>query len=410
MLKSRPLFSGIGVLVLLFGASWPVLGQQTTVIGPMSANSLSEVLTEVTVHSGNPGIGDVISVLTGLEVATAPLGSPSGGFVYSYDEGIGAPLRRSGTFGPQFVERALTTGRGTFSFGLNVFNSTYDTVSGHPLDGFRVATFRGPNPFISSSTLSLRLRSQTTALFSSVGVTDDLDIAVAVPIVRVAIDARMTQEEPSVGTAMLLSNGSSTGLSDIAVVGKYRLWTSSEERGGLAALVTLRMPTGDEEDLRGVGAWRTTLGATASAALGRVSVHANGGYEFWDRSVRLVNNQPGPFDEVWDLADQVQYGVAVEFELHPTLTFIVEGMGRMIRDSGTLQTVSFDTELSPELGIDGVNLLQVTSRPLRKFVLAPGVKWNLGGNRLISFGFRMSQADTGLRDAFTPLVGFNWTL
>ena len=123
-----------------------------------------------------------------------------------------------------------------------------------------------------------------------------------------------------------------------------------------------------------------------------------------------MNNQPGPFDEVWDLADQVQYGVAVEFELHPTLTFIVEGMGRMIRDSGTLQTVSFDTELSPELGIDGVNLLQVTSRPLRKFVLAPGVKWNLGGNRLISFGFRMSQADTGLRDAFTPLVGFNWTL
>ena len=108
----RPALSCIVVLVLLFGAPWSALGQQTTVIGPLSATSLSEVLSEVTVHSGNPGIGDVISVLTGLEVATAPLGSPSGGFVYSYDEGVGAPLRRSGTFGPQFVERALTTGRG----------------------------------------------------------------------------------------------------------------------------------------------------------------------------------------------------------------------------------------------------------------------------------------------------------
>ena len=59
--------------------------------------------------------------------------------MYSYDEGVGAPLRRSGTFGPQFVERALTTGRGTTSFGLNVFHATYDTISGYRLDDLPVA-------------------------------------------------------------------------------------------------------------------------------------------------------------------------------------------------------------------------------------------------------------------------------
>jgi hypothetical protein len=85
-------------------------------------------------------------------------------------------------------------------------------------------------------------------------------------------------------------------------------------------------------------------------------------------------------------------------------------MGRLVRDSGRLDTVSFDTELSPELGVDGVDLLQVTSGHLRKFILVPGIKWNLGGNRLLSFGLRMAQADTGLRDTLTPLVGFNWTL
>jgi hypothetical protein len=397
-------------LVVLLGGSWPADAQQATVIGPIPTDSLNEVLSEVTYWSGNPGVGDVISALTGLEVATAPLGSPSGGFVYSYDEGVGAPLRRSGTFGPQFVERALTTGRGTTSFGLNVFNATYDTLSGYPLDDLRVATFRGPQPLISSSTLKLRLQSQTMALFSSVGVTDNLDVAVAVPIVRVAVDATLMQEEPAVGTAMLLAGGSSTGLGDIAVVGKYRFWKSNDERSGLAGLVTLRMPTGDEDNLRGLSAWRTLVSAIASAARGRVAVHANVGYEFWDRSVTLSNNQPGPFDQVWELADQMQYGMAVEFEVRPTLTFMVEAMGRIVRNSGQLETVSFDTEYSPELGSDGVNLLQVTSGRLRKFVMVPGVKWNLGGNRLFSFGLRIAQGDTGLRDTLTPLVGFNWTL
>ena len=410
MLKRLFVLDCIVAVVVLLGNSWPAEAQQTTVLGPISADSLTEVLREVTVPSGNPGIGDVISVLTGLEVATAPLGSPSGGFVYSYDEGVGAPLRRSGTFGPQFVERALTTGRGTTSFGLNVFNATYDTISGYPLDDIRVATFRGPQPFISSSTLNLQLRSQTTALFGSVGVTDNFDIATAVPIVRVDVNARMVQEEPGIGTAILLSDGSSTGLGDIALVGKYRFWKNRDERSGLAGVVTLRMPTGNEDDLRGISAWRTMVGIAASAALGRVAVHANGGYEFWDKSVTLSNNRPGPFDDVWELADQVQFGGAIEVEVRPTLTLTVESMGRLVRDSGQLDTVSFDTEFSPELGVDGVNLLQVTSGRLHKFILVPGVKWNLGGNRLLSFGLRMAQADTGLRDTFTPLVGFNWTL
>ena len=410
MLRCRFVLRCIISSAVLLGNSWPTDAQQTTVLGPISADSLTEALQQVTVPSGNPGIGDVISVLTGLEVATAPLGSPSGGFVYSYDEGVGAPLRRSDTFGPQFVERALTTGRGTTSFGLNVFNATYDTLSGYPLDDIRVATFRGPQPVISSSTLNLQLRSQTTALFSSVGVTDDLDVAVAVPIVRVDVNARMVQEEPGIGTAILLADGSSTGLGDIALVGKYRFWKNRDERSGLAGLVTLRMPTGNEADLRGIRAWRTMVGVAASAALGRVAAHANGGYEFWDKSVRLTNNRPDPFDEIWELADQVQFGGAVEVEIHPTVTFTVEAMGRLVRDSGQLDTVSFDTKLDPELGVDGVNLLQVTSGYLRKFVLVPGIKWNLGGNRLLSFGLRMAHADTGLRDTFTPLIGFNWTL
>ena len=397
-MRTHPSARALLSLIAAFFA-FPVFvhGQQNTVLGPLDTDSLSQVVSEVTVPSGNPAIGDVISVLTGLEVATAPLGSPSGGFVYAYDEGVGAPLRRSGTFGPQFIERALTTGRGTTSFGLNVFDATYDTLSGLPLNNLRVATFRGPQPFISSSTLNLRIRSQTAALFASMGVTDNLDLAIGVPLVRLSIDAAMTQVEPGIGSAILLANGSSTGFGDTAVLGKYRFWSSTNEQTSLAAMFSLRL-------------WRTMVGAIASTSIGRLAIHANGGYEFWDKSVALSNNQPGPTDQIWGLSDQVHYGAAVEFELHPTFTIMVETMGRHVRNAGQLNSVSFDTELSPELGIDGVNLLQVTSGRLRKIVFVPGIKWNIGGNRIVSFGLRMAQADTGLKDTLTPLVGFNWTL
>ena len=410
-MRTHPSARALLSLIAAFFA-FPVFvhGQQNTVLGPLDTDSLSQVVSEVTVPSGNPAIGDVISVLTGLEVATAPLGSPSGGFVYAYDEGVGAPLRRSGTFGPQFIERALTTGRGTTSFGLNVFDATYDTLSGLPLNNLRVATFRGPQPFISSSTLNLRIRSQTAALFASMGVTDNFDLAIGVPLVRLSIDAAMTQVEPGIGSAILLANGSSTGFGDTAVLGKYRFWSSTNEQTSLAAMFSLRLPTGDQDNLLGLGVWRTMVGAIASTSIGRLAIHANGGYEFWDKSVALSNNQPGPTDQIWGLSDQVHYGAAVEFELHPTFTIMVETMGRHVRNAGQLNSVSFDTELSPELGIDGVNLLQVTSGRLRKIVFVPGIKWNIGGNRIVSFGLRMAQADTGLKDTLTPLVGFNWTL
>ena len=76
-MRTHPSARALLSLIAAFFA-FPVFvhGQQNTVLGPLDTDSLSQVVSEVTVPSGNPAIGDVISVLTGLEVATAPLGSP----------------------------------------------------------------------------------------------------------------------------------------------------------------------------------------------------------------------------------------------------------------------------------------------------------------------------------------------
>ncbi len=43
-------------------------------------------------------------------LSTYPLGSPSGGFTYTFDPALGTLTRSSNSFGPSFAERALTTG------------------------------------------------------------------------------------------------------------------------------------------------------------------------------------------------------------------------------------------------------------------------------------------------------------
>src|SRR5262245_27021274 len=45
-------------------------------------------------------------------LSTYPLGSPSGGFTYTFDPALGTLMRSSASFGPSFADRSLPSGRG----------------------------------------------------------------------------------------------------------------------------------------------------------------------------------------------------------------------------------------------------------------------------------------------------------
>src|SRR5687768_15211697 len=68
----------------------------------------------------NPAVGIVRSFnkLTMVQLSTQPLGSPAGGFTYTFDESLGTFRRTSTSFGPSFAERAVTLGRNKFNAGL----------------------------------------------------------------------------------------------------------------------------------------------------------------------------------------------------------------------------------------------------------------------------------------------------
>ena len=370
--------------------------------------SLRETLRDVTRDSGNSGFGDLIAGLTALEVATAPLGAPAAGIVYRFDDDPNNPTLQTLNFVPLLLGRAATSGRSTAMFGFNIVRASYDTVSDFPLDALPVATFQGSAPIVTSSTLDLSVETLAVTGFATFGLTDDLDLNVAVPFVGVTLGGAMEQQEAAIGTTMFPIDASSFGLGDLAVTGQYRLWAGPNIPDGLSARVTLRAPTGNADQLRGVDTWRTMVSGTASKGFGRFSVHGTAGYESWSSDVALQNTLPANVVETWLLKDQVQIGGGFELAASMVVTVSLEALWRRVGRTGQLELRSVAAP-APEVGIESAQLLGVGPGGLEKNIIIPGISVNLGST-MLTFRTIVSLSDTGLRDTFIPMVGLSWAV
>jgi hypothetical protein len=317
-----------------------------------------------------PG-GDQLQVPTQVNQAlltllsTYPLGSPSGGFAYTFDPALGTLTRSRNSFGPSFAERALTTGRGKASLGFSYQHIAYDTFEGLNLrqrevrfyiphidccsrgaaalstpDGSRLTPpFEGD---LVEAALSLDLVSDTSVVFATYGVSDRLDIGLAVPFVRVAMDASVLASIERLSTGADTSvhafdgpnpdqqafrlSGVAAGLGDIALRAKY-VFTSSRRPLGLAAAVEARVPTGDETNLLGTGGVQTKIFAIASLNHDSLSPHVNIGY-----TVSSRGSLPGA-----TLRDEIVITVGADGALTPRVTVSLDVLARSLRDAGRMQ-------------------------------------------------------------------------
>ena len=239
------------------------------------------------------------------QLTTFPLGSSSGGFSYRYDPSLGTLSRSTNSFGPAFAERALTIGRQKFNFGVNYQHSTYDTFEGKNIDDGSIKFylthanvgglfFEGD---VIQTALRLNLTTNTVALFGNYGITDRLDVGVAIPIVSVDmtanIDATILRFATGANSPIhaftngtdkqtFVDSGSAKGIGDVVVRAKYRFFDSKTQ--GVAAGVDVRLPTGDETNLLGTGAAQTTLKLIGSSTSDKLAPHFNVGYTFTGKS------------------------------------------------------------------------------------------------------------------------------
>jgi hypothetical protein len=411
---SRPRILVVSLLffVVLLHAR-PLLAQTEDEEGKLAA-----VLYDVFPGDDAPSRGFVGSISS--QLSSFPLGSSAGGFTWTFDTGTGAFVRASQSFGPLFAERALTVGRNKLNVGFNYQRATYDEIEELSLRDGDLKRVAQVGSVIATDELSLELNVDTAGFFANYGVTDLLDVGVAIPVVRVKANfARRIRAFTPTGQEIMIDEpvregrATASGIGDVVVRGKFKLF--DQPGGGLALGLDLRLPTGDEEDLLGLPGTQAKLFGIYSTAVGRVAPHVNIGYTFGSsnnktstpEAVRLQANA-GTVDPfiLLSLPDEFNYTGGADFAVHPRVTIVGDIVGRVVRSVLELEQTD-SLGLGPQF--QGIDINRDNLVNLNLTLASVGVKFNPVSNLLVTFNALFPITKGGLRDKFTPVFGLDWS-
>jgi hypothetical protein len=384
-----------------------VIAALTAIIGAAPTNAfaqqsmrqvLSFLLTNQAVRTGDiekdaeatAATRDTISRALLIELATLPISTSSSGFTYLFNSDLGTRERASSSFGPFFVERALTSGRNQMSFGATFRYSRFDSLDGNDLrtgDFVTTATqFRDePQPF-DVETLALRIDTRTVTAFANYGISDRVDIGAALPIVsmRLAGDRINTYRGQTIPQAA--ATATTTGVADMAITARAHLLGS--RASGLTAGAELRLPTGREEDLLGTGEPALRLLAIGSLEGSRASAHVNGGYSWGG------------------ISREATYSAALTVAASERFTLVGEFLGRWIEGLGQISQVTAPHPTSA--GVDTIRLLPTATGTTTGMAVA-GFKWNVGGRWLVNANLLLPVTDRGLRARIVPAIALDYS-
>ncbi|MGE0640568.1 MAG: transporter [Thermoanaerobaculia bacterium] len=430
------------VFLLLVLAAGSSLRAQSGPLGELIPNLFDRtIVLAATAHEahfvdssrGLVEAGNLINDSIVSQLGTLPITSSAGGFTYTFDPALGVMTRTSESFGPIFTERAATIGKGKWNVGVNTSRYQYDSLDGLDLDedeitqsfthldtnhdGTTVATVYEGDLILADANLDL---SQDVTVFSATwGAGERFDLAFAIPLVRVQLDAALDTHIRRLATeglenppqhrfadggdqAVYRASGSSSGVGDIQLRGKFAM--IRKEGRGLALGVDVRLPTGDEDELLGTGATAVRVQLLGSANFGRLATHVNFGYTGAD----VTDSSKA------DLSDEFNFSLAADLAVHERVTLVGEILWRTLIDAPTLE-VGDTTHLYQRFDSDQITS---TTRPvldsrrddLNIATAVVGAKWNLWGQVLVSTHLMIALNDDGLRDtALVPTIGIDYS-
>lgn len=328
---------------------------------------------------------DAISAFLVTELGNLPVSSSSSGFTYRLEPTLGTTLRTSDSFGPFFTERSLTAGERQISVGIGYRQTSYRKIDGRSLrDGTLVATasrLAGDAQPFDTETLSLDLRTNTMTLQATVGVTDRLDVGVALPWVRVELDGERVDTYRGRRAVQAVASGDTSGPGDLILRTKYNIVRTGAS--GVSVGAEARLPTGDERNLRGTGDTTFSPNAIVSFERARTGVHATAGYTFGG------------------VSGELHYSAAATAVATPRLTIVGEIVGRRLASVGRLTQT---TAPHPSLANVSTLRLSTTDEATTRAAAVAGVKWNIASTWLLNVNLLRSLTDAGLTGGWTPTI------
>jgi hypothetical protein len=324
-----------------------------------------------------------------VNLASVPLSTSSGGFVYRINELLGTAERAGDTFGPFFVERALTPGKGHPSFGVSASTTSFTELDGKNLRDGSLLTlsnqFRDETAPFDTERLTLKIRSSGMTFFGSVPVTDHFEIGAALPLVRLELDGARVTDHRGTTLAQASASATASGVGDLALRGKYVLF--DEEGFGVAAAAELRAPTGDRDNLLGAGRTGYRISGLASYEPSHVAVHLNLGVAGGG------------------VSNEVSLGAAALMAVNPRVTLSGEMLARRVSELRDLDLVA-----APHPTIAGVDTYRLSAGKgdNTALQLVAGLKWNVARTMVLGGHVRWSATHSGLTATLTPTVAFEY--
>lgn len=407
-----------------------------------------------------------VTAAVGTELSLQSVAYPASAVLFTFSPTSGAVTRSTESFGPITAERAETVGRHRFYVAgtYQYFNfSTLDGLNLHKLPvEFLHASFPVPglnaNDYIPGTSMpiyeeeyvstldNIDLKINQVTLYATYGVTSRIDVSVAVPIVNVhfgatssaminretALPEPIPTTDPLYGSTdntgffhyfssadpagsvsqVFSSKKSATGIGDMVLRVKGTAVTLEHLRAALG--LDLRIPTGDAANFHGSGAIGIKPFLAASYA-GRISPHANLGFEYNGSSVLASNsvikgNVPGTgttFVGTGKLPNQFFYAFGVDASLNHRVTFAIDFLGQHLSSTFRIRQTNFvditgmsHPDIQDIVGYKGSENLEN---------LSVGAKVNLVGNLLLTANGTFKLNDAGLRATVVPLIGLSYS-
>jgi hypothetical protein len=324
-------------------------------------------------------------------VSALPTSASSAGFVYRFNPELGTVERSSPSFGPDFVERANTSGRGRVALGATWQRRTFSRLDGRDLSGSVLVTTANrfvdePQPY-DVETLELDVRSTVVSGFATVGITDRVDIGVAVPYAWLDVEGVRVDRYRGATFTQATATATSSGFGDVAIRGKCLVVA-----GGPAALAVAgewRVATGRAEDLLGAGRSAGRLFAVVSSEQSVVGAHANLGLGWGG------------------VSDEVYFAGALTVAVVPRLTLAGELSGRRLASVGRVVDIA-----APHPDVPGVETTRLGAEAGGVSAVLAGVsmKWNVATTWLVKASVLLPATSAGLTSHATLTLGLDYAI
>ncbi len=357
----------------------------------------------------NPPTFNFFNEAFATQIGQLPLATPASGFIFTFDNKAGVYTATQESFGPLLAERVETIGRHKAYVAFTYQWFGFSNLDGNDLNHLPIL-FSFPSVTGAQVVTETDNHIDTTVnqyvVFGTFGLSDHIDVSLAVPIERISIGVTSKGTEYSTTTTATASftetlSGVASGFGDVVISGKGSVhqW----EKYGLAVGGELHLPTGDEQNFLGSGAIGIKPYIVA-ARRGKVAPHINLAYQ-WNGSSALAVGQDG---KQHSLPGFFGYTLGADIGISKRFTFAGDLVGQHFFNAPQISTPQNVTA-----AVNGQPTIFSSVAPINGGYdvdgLALGLKANPWRNLLLLGNMTIKLNNGGLRATIVPLVGVSYS-